>query len=292
MFNLSYKTQRKFILITFLAVPLALLLTFSYFPALNLVYYSFLDWDGLTEKRFIGLANYVELFSKAEYFAVLKNNLYYFVGGLLQTAAALYLAVVLNGRLRGRNGFRVVLFLPYIMHSVAIVFMFQALFNNQYGTLNAFLDLIGLDSLQHNWLGDPKTVNYALAFISMWKYLGLSVVIFLGALQSIPGDLYEAARIDGASPSQQFWFVTLPNIRRVLELLLLLSLTGALEAFEIPYIMMLGANGTQTFIIETIDVAFKFKQVGLGSALAVVLLAIVLVFIAVQRLIFKGGDDK
>ncbi|MBE1440812.1 carbohydrate ABC transporter permease [Paenibacillus sp. OAS669] len=245
----------------------------------------------MTDKTFVGLQNYKEILTNIEYFGVLKNNLYYFAGGLLQTMFALYFAVVLNSKLRGRNVFRVILFLPYIMHSVAIVFMFQALYNNQYGTLNALLDAVGLGSLQQDWLGNKKLVNYALAFVSMWKYMGLSMVIFLGSLQSIPHDLYEAARIDGASTFQQFWRITLPSIRRVMELLLLLTLTGALEAFEIPYIMMLGANGTDTFIIKTVEVAFQFKEVGLGSAMAVIMLIIVLLFVGLQRLLFKGGEN-
>ncbi|GAA4860160.1 sugar ABC transporter permease [Paenibacillus vulneris] len=289
--NLSYKTQRTVILVSFLTIPLLLLAMFSYYPAINLIYYSFLKWDGLTDKTFVGLQNYKEILTNIEYFGVLKNNLYYFAGGLLQTMFALYFAVVLNSKLRGRNVFRVILFLPYIMHSVAIVFMFQALYNNQYGTLNALLDAVGLGSLQQDWLGNKKLVNYALAFVSMWKYMGLSMVIFLGSLQSIPHDLYEAARIDGASTFQQFWRITLPSIRRVMELLLLLTLTGALEAFEIPYIMMLGANGTDTFIIKTVEVAFQFKEVGLGSAMAVIMLIIVLIFVGLQRLLFKGGEN-
>ncbi|WP_159888415.1 carbohydrate ABC transporter permease [Paenibacillus puerhi] len=288
--NLSYKSQRTLILVSFLTIPLLLLGMFSYYPALNLIYYSFLKWDGLTDKTFVGLYNYKEILTNIEYFGVLKNNIYYFVGGLLQTMFALYFAVVLNSKLRGRNVFRVILFLPYIMHSVAIVFMFQALYNNQYGTLNALLDAIGLGSLQQDWLGNKNVVNYALAFVSMWKYMGLSMVIFLGSLQSIPHDLYEAARIDGASTFQQFWRITLPSIRKVMELLLLLTLTGALEAFEIPYIMMLGANGTDTFIIKTVEVAFQFKEVGLGSAMAVIMLIIVLMFVGLQRLVLKGGE--
>ncbi|WP_081756752.1 carbohydrate ABC transporter permease [Gorillibacterium massiliense] len=289
---MSYKSQKTLILVSFLFIPLVLLFTFTYYPAANLFYYSMLRWDGLTNKEFIGFQNYKEIFTNPDYFAVLKNNLYYFIGGVVQTGLALYFAVVLNGKIRGRNGFRVILFLPYIMHSVAIVFMFQALFNNQYGTLNAFLHAIGLDFLQQNWLGDRPTVNYALAFISLWKYMGLSLVIFMGALQSIPQDVYEAARIDGASASQQFWSITLPSIRKVVELLLLLTISGALSAFEIPFIMTGGANGTETFITKTIAVAFSFNQIGLGSALAVVMLLIVLLFIGLQKIILRGDDDQ
>ena len=169
--------------------------------------------------------------------------------------------------------------------------MFKNVYHAEYGSLNTLLGALGLESWQQMWLGNPNLVNFSLAFISMWKYFGLSMVIFIGALQSIPRDQYEAAKIDGASGWQSFRFITIPSIRKVIELMLILTLTGALEAFDIPYVMMLGANGTTTFVIQTVDTAFKFQNYGLASAMAVVLLAIVLLVILVQRkLLFKGGD--
>lgn len=280
------------ILFGFLTVPLALMLMFSVYPAMALLYFSLTDWDGLGfDMQWIGLANYVEVFSRPDIFAVFRTNMYYFVGGLIQTAIALWFAVILSERLRGRYFFRVMLFLPYVLHSTATVIMFKNVYHAEYGSLNAVLGLIGLESWQQSWLGNPDIVNYALAFISMWKYFGLSMVIFIGALQSIPRDLYEAAKIDGASNWQSFRFITVPSIRRVIELMLILTLTGALEAFDIPYVMMLGANGTTTFVIKTVDMAFNFENFGLASAMAVVLLLIVLLVIGIQRiLLFRGGD--
>ncbi len=105
----------------------------------------------------------------------------------------------MTSKLKGRNGFRALLFLPYVLHSVAIVIMFKNVYHVEYGSLNLFLNAIGLGSWQQAWLGNPNLVNFSLAFISVWKYFGLSMVIFIGALQSIPADLYEAAKIDGAS---------------------------------------------------------------------------------------------
>lgn len=289
MFNFSYKTQRILILFGFLTIPVILSLTFSYYPALSLLYYSFTDWSGLGwEMNWVGFENYKEIFSRPEIFGVFKNNAYYFVGGLLQTAVALYFAIVLTGRLKGRNVFRSLLFIPYVLHSVAIVIMFRNVYHVEYGSLNIFLEAIGLGSWQQQWLGNPHLVNFSLAFISIWKYFGLTMVIFIGALQSIPADNYEAAKIDGASGWQTFRFITLPSIRSVLELMLILTLTGALEAFDIPYIMMLGANDTHTFVSKTVDMAFKFQQTGLASAMAVVLLMIVIAFIILQRkLLFR-----
>ncbi|PLT48340.1 N-Acetyl-D-glucosamine ABC transport system, permease protein 1 [Paenibacillus pasadenensis] len=284
MNQLSYKAQRRLILFGFLIVPVALCLTFSYYPAASLIYYSFTDWTGTGwDMNWVGLDNYKQIFTEPEVFLALKNNAYYFVGGLIQVALSLWFAVILTSRLKGRYGFRVMLFLPYVLHSVATVIMFKNVYHLDYGSLNSLLRTIGLESWQQSWLGNPHLVNVSLAFISMWKYMGLNMVIFIGALQSIPSDLYEAGSIDGASGWQKFRYITVPSIKSVLSLMLLLTLTGALEAFDIPYIMMLGANGTSTFVVQTVDTAFKYQSFGLASAMAVVLLIIVIFFIIIQR---------
>lgn len=292
MFNLSYKAQRYLILFGFLTIPVALMLMFSYYPAFSLLYYSFTDWTGLGwEMHWVGFSNYKEVFTRPEIFSVFENNAYYFVGGLIQTAVALFFAVMLTGKLRGRNAFRAMLFLPYVLHSVAIVIMFKNMYHSEYGSLNLFLQSIGLGSWQQEWLGNPHLVNISLAFISVWKFFGLSMVIFIGALQSIPADQYEAAKIDGASGWQSFRYITVPSIRSVIEMMMILTLTGALEAFDIPYIMLLGANDTSTFVSKTVDMAFKFQQAGLASAMAIVLLLIVMFFIFIQRkVLFRGGE--
>ncbi|MEO3946911.1 sugar ABC transporter permease [Gorillibacterium sp. CAU 1737] len=290
--NLSYKNQRTLILFGFLLIPVALLLVLSYYPALSLLYYSFTDWTGVGwDMNWVGFDNYKEIFTRPEIFASFKVNAYYFIGGLVQTALALFFAVILSGKLKGRNVFRAILFLPYVLHSVATVIMFKNVYHMEYGSLNVFLGAIGLESWQQSWLGNEHLVNFSLAFISMWKFMGLSMIIFIGALQSIPGDMYESAKIDGANSWQQFRYLTLPSIRSVLELQLILTLTGALAAFEIPYVMMLGANGTSTFVIQTVDTAFKFQKAGLASAMGIVLMLFVVVIIFIQRKLLPGGKD-
>lgn len=291
--SLSYKWQRWIIIGTFLALPLVLLLLFTYYPAVMLVYYSFTDWDGFgfDNMKFVGFKNYEEIFTNPEYFRILRNNAYYFIGGLVQTALALFFAVILNSKLRGRNVFRVILFLPYILHSVAIAIMFQTVYHSTYGSLNTLLGKLGLDHWQQQWLGDQAINDWSLAFVSVWMYLGYNMVIFIGALQSISEDWYEAARIDGANSWQQFRYITFPSIKSVVELMLILTLSGALQAFTVPYIMTLGANDTSVFLMKTLDVAFKFNQFGLASALSVVLLVMVAVVIGIQRFVLKEGRD-
>ncbi|WRH16949.1 ABC transporter permease subunit [Microbacterium sp. JZ37] len=273
----------------FLSGAVGLLLLFSYWPALNLLYYSVTDWDGLDlEKNFVGLENYIEVFTNPRIFSVFGVSLYYFAASFAQMAIALYFATLLSFSTRFSNFFRGVLFFPYLINGVAIGFVFLYLFQPG-GTLDTVLSWFGVAE-PPQWLGDPEVVNYSLAATSVWRYTGLNFVLFLGAIQSIPGDLYEAAELDGASRWQQFWAIIFPGIRRIIGLSFILAISGSLSVFEVPFVMTGGANGSSTFVIETLSTAFSFRNVGLASAMAVVLLAIVLLVTWIQRLVFP--DEK
>ncbi len=286
--RMTDKQQKRLCIAAFLVLPLTLLCVFSFYPALQLFHYSLTDWDGFDlSKNYVGLENYVEVFTNEELFSVFANNMYYFVGGVLQIMLALYFAVVLNSGLRGKNIFKALLFLPFVMNSVAIVLIFRVFYQPD-GTLNTVLDLMGLGMLKQSWLGNPAVVNFSLAFTSMWRYMGLNLVIFLGALQSISPIYYEAAKLDGANEWHQFRYITLPILRPILGINFLLTISGAIEVFEIPFIMTRGANGSMTFVIQTVETAFRFNNVGLASAMAVVLLAIVIVVISIQKKLFDG----
>jgi multiple sugar transport system permease protein len=228
------------------------------------------------------------VFTNPQIFSVFGVSLYYFVGSFLQMAIALYFAALLSYRTRFSNFFRGILFFPYLINGVAIGFVFLYLFQPG-GTLDTVLSWVGLSDPPH-WLGDPAIANYSLAATSVWRYTGLNFVLFLGAIQSIPGELYEAAEIDGANRWQQFWALTFPGIRRIIGLSFILAIAGSLSVFEVPFIMTGGANGTSTFVIQTLQTAFNFRQVGLASAMAIVLLVIVLVVTFVQRKLFP--DEK
>jgi multiple sugar transport system permease protein len=279
----------KFTPYLFLLAAVGLLLLLTYLPAANMLWYSLTDWDGLDlDKQFVGLDNYIEVFTNPQIFSVFGVSLYYFVGSFLQMAIALYFAALLSYRTRFSNFFRGILFFPYLINGVAIGFVFLYLFQPG-GTLDTVLSWVGLSD-PPQWLGDPDIANYSLAATSVWRYTGLNFVLFLGAIQSIPGELYEAAEIDGANRWQQFWALTFPGIRRIIGLSFILAIAGSLSVFEVPFIMTGGANGTSTFVIQTLQTAFNFRQVGLASAMAIVLLVIVLIVTFVQRKLFP--DEK
>ncbi|MHA4815490.1 carbohydrate ABC transporter permease [Streptomyces aculeolatus] len=273
----------------FLAVPLALLITFTYAPVANMVAYSFTDWDGLSpELNYVGTENYSDLFTRSELFEVFFVSGYYLAASAVQIALALYFATVLSFNVRFRNFFKGVLFFPYLVNGVAIGFVFLYFFQDG-GTLDALFGLFG-DEPDRAWLGDSTSANASLAGVSVWRFMGLNFVLFLGAIQSVPGELYEAAELDGANRWQQFRHIIAPGIRPVISLSVILAISGSLAVFEIPYVMTGGATGTETFVIQTVDLAFTFNKTGLASAAAVVLLLIVLAVTWVQRTLVP--DDK
>ncbi|MFJ9160006.1 carbohydrate ABC transporter permease [Streptomyces griseoviridis] len=273
----------------FLLVPLALLAVFTYAPIVNMVAYSFTDWDGVSpELRWTGTGNYTELLTRPELFEVFFVSGYYLAASVVQIVAGLYFATVLSFDVRFRTFFKGLLFFPYLINGVAIGFVFLYFFQDG-GTLDSVLALFGRHP-DHAWLGTPVSANVSLAGVSVWRYTGLSFVLFLGAIQSIPGELYEAAELDGANRWQQFRHIIAPGIRPVLTLSVILSISGSLSAFDIPYIMTGGATGTETFVIQTVKLAFQFNKTGLASAAAVVLLLIILAVTWLQRRLVP--DDR
>ncbi|UOQ48452.1 sugar ABC transporter permease [Gracilibacillus caseinilyticus] len=287
--KLSYKSQRNIIIVAFLIVPLTLLGTFSFLPVANMFWYSLTEWNGFSDKEFIGLENYKTVFTDPEYFRVFTVSLYYFFGTFLQMSLALYFATILSFKVRMKNFFKGVIFFPYLLNGVAIGFMFLLFFQPD-GGLDTILGLVGLGDFTTHWLGNPDVINISLAGTSVWRYMGFNFIIFLGAISSIPNDVYEASEIDGANRWHQFRYIILPSIKIIVSLNLILAISGALSAFEIPYIMTGGSNGSATFVIQTVDTAFKYGKIGLASAMAVILLFIVIIVTAVQRKFFSEDD--
>jgi raffinose/stachyose/melibiose transport system permease protein len=291
--RLSFQTQKKMIILSFTIVPLVLLLTFAYYPALELVRLSFTNWDGIApDYSWVGFTNYKEVFSNPEIFMGFTHNFAYFVVGIVQNIVAIYFAVVLNSKLKGRNFFRLLLFLPYILNGVAVAYLFGYVFDTTRGSLNFMLGLLGLPS-ETSWLGSESFVNYTLASVSFWRFMGFNMVIYLAALQSIPADIYEAADIDGASSWKQFIYITIPNIYKIIELNLFLTVTGALEVFDIPFVLTNGgpAGASETFVMKILETAFQFNNYGLASAMSVVLLGFVILVLSIQRYLLNRGRD-
>jgi len=269
----------------FLALPLGLLVLLTYLPAANLIRYSFTSWDGIgPDQDWVGLANYQRMATDPSLYRVLLVSGFYLAGAFIQMAIALYFATILSFKVRFKNFFKGVLLFPYLLNGVAIGFVFLYFFKPG-GTLDVTLAFLGIHD-PPLWLDEPGLVNACLSGVSVWRFTGLNFVLFLGAIQSIPGDLYEAASLDGANSWHRFWYIILPGIRRVVTLSFILAISGALSVFEIPFVMQGYAVRSKTFAIQAVEKAFVNHKVGLAATMSIVLLALVLLVTWLQRRFF------
>jgi raffinose/stachyose/melibiose transport system permease protein len=289
---ISYKRQKTALAILFLFSPLFLLILFTYIPVINMGLFSLTDWNGYDNvQAFIGIQNYIELFTDPSYFSVFVTSLYYLVGAFVQLALALYFATILSFKLRGSNFFKGAIFFPYLLNGVAVGFIFLYFYRPE-GVLDQLLIGAGMGQLVQQWIGNRQIINISLAAVSVWRYMGLNFVMFMGAIQSIPSDIYEVSEIDGASRWQQFWYIIIPSIMPIISLSSILAVRGALSVFEIPYVMTLGANGSSTFVIQTVNEAFKLQRIGLASAMAVVLMVLTLGIAALQHYALERKEKE
>lgn len=283
--------QRKIFIVLSLLIPMTLLIAFVVIPAIDLFRMSFTNWDGYSpEKDFIFFDNYIAMFQNKDLWMSLKNNAVYFVAHLLMIVVELAIAVILTGKLRAAKFYKTIVFMPYIINGVAISYAFSYFFSPINGAFDAILSGVGLESFIRSWLSDPEVVNYVLAFVSLWKYSGYHIVLFIAALQSVPQDILEAAKVDGANTLQIFRYIQVPAIMLMVDYVLFDNIRGALQVFDIPFVMTAGGPGyaSSTFTLYTIKTAFTFSNFGLASTMAVAIMFMIVIIYVVQNYIIHG----
>ena len=181
-------------------------------------------------------------------------------------------------------------FLPYIINGVAIAYAFSYFFSPVNGAFDNILEMLRLEMLKHSWLSDEKIVNFTLTFVSLWRFSGYHIVLFMAALQSVNQDIMEAATIDGANSWQMFRYIQTPSIALMVDFVLFDNIRGAMQVFDIPFVMTSGGPGyaSSTFTLYTINTAFKFSNFGLASTMAVALMVIIILIYIVQNKIIHG----
>ena len=282
------KNGRKFtIIFAFSIIPLILLFVFTYLPFGEMVKYSFYQMRYTGSRQFVGWKNYIQLFQKKEIIGALILSLYYMLGAVIQIVLALYLATILSMKIKCSGLFKGLIFFPYLINGIAIGFIFKFFYTRGF-VLDTVLQWCGfsLNSLPY-WLKDQSINNWSLVYSSCWRYLGQNMVLFIGAIMSVDGSLYEAAELDGASKFQQFKYIILPSIKTIVTLNIILSITGSLSAFEAPFVITNGTNGTGTFFVVMNKIAHTDQKVGLASAMAVFLLVIIFICTLLQKGLFK-----
>lgn len=288
--------QKVLVMIAFMIIPLALLFTFTYLPFAEMFGFSFYNMKYVGTKTFVGLKNYTRVLQRDDCFGALKLSLYYMGGSIVQLVLALYLATVLSFKVKGGDIFKGFMFFPFLINGIAIGFIFKFFYTRGF-VFDTVLQWCGfqLDNLPY-WLRDQRINNISLVGTSVWRYFGQNMVLFIGAIMSVDAELYEAAMLDGANRFQQFKYIIMPSIKTIITLNVILSITGSLSAFEPPYVITSGANGTGTYFVVMHEIAHTQQKVGLASAMAIILLIIIFAATILQKLffkyIFRSADDE
>lgn len=260
------------------------LLVFSLGAIVASFYISFNNWQLVLPPVWVGLKNYTTLLQMPEFWQVLRNTVYYTVGYVpLAVTLPLFMALLVNQKLRGITFFRTTYFLPVVTSGVAIALVWGWMYNPSFGVINYLLEtLFGIEGPR--WLADPKWAMPSLIIIGVWQSVGYNMVIYLAGLQGIPQELYEAARIDGASRTRLFWHITVPLITPTAFFILVLSIIGSFQVWTITYLLTQGgpANSTLTLAYYIYQQGFEWFHMGFAAALAYVLFAIVFVVTMIQ----------
>lgn len=267
----------------FLLPALAVFATFVLYPFVGSIMLSFTDWDGVSaDRNWVGLENYVRIFSADPIMqqALVHNVIWILLGTLLPIAIGLFLATMLFDGVLGMTAFRTIFFLPYVLPTIVIAIIFGLIYNPVYGALNQVLRGVGLDFLAQGWLGQGSTALVAVVMVAVWAAFGFNMTVLLAGLQNADMELYDASKIDGANAWQRFIFVTIPQLRHVLTLLMTLSLIGGFKVFDLVYVMTGGGPGYHTEVVATYIFKQSFQQnfVGYGTALSIVLTFLILFF--------------
>jgi raffinose/stachyose/melibiose transport system permease protein len=281
----------------YIAPALLMLSLFVYYPLVRNLVNGFYEWNPFTlDRSFVSIENYTRLFKDPVFYTVLKNNLFYAViSVILQVGLGLVIAAILEDKLfrRFSTFFRTTFFIPVLISMTVIGILFSFIYNPDVGLLNSFLRVIGLGEWAEGWLGNPKTAIFAVIFVSQWQSIGYAVMLFVLAVQKVPGELYEAATIDGAGKLRTFFSITVPQVKEMTFVLLIYTVTGSFLVFSEVYVLTSGgpANSSQVFSTYLYQKAFIDNEPGFASAIANVILGITLIFYFVQNKVLKTGEE-
>ncbi|WP_202918610.1 carbohydrate ABC transporter permease [Saccharothrix deserti] len=265
---------------------------FGLFPVLFSLYLAFHRWDGLGEMQFVGLDQFRYVLEDGTFWLSMRNTfIIWFISTIPMLSIALVIAAMLNSTKRFSAFYRVAYFVPNITSLVAVAIFFGAVFSTNFGLINAFLQAVGLPT--GRWLTDPLGMKIAVATVMTWQWTGYNAIIYLAGMQTIPSDVYEAAKIDGAGPVQTFFRITIPMLRPIILFTVIVSTVSGLQSFTEPQVLF-GTNttlnpntggpgqGALTMVLYFYHQAFDNRDFGYGAAIAWVVFAVIALFAAIN----------
>ncbi|XEC97385.1 carbohydrate ABC transporter permease [Paenibacillus tarimensis] len=284
---LNERARRNFFAYFMLTPGVLLMIVFTFYPIIYGLPLTLTNYSVIGETKWIGLANFKRAFSDPDFLLALKNSILYIIVVPVIQILSMLMAILVNNKLKGVHFFRVAYFVPVVTSMVAAAIAWKWMFE-QKGIVNYLLQSVGITSGNIAWLANPNTALYAVMFVTVWKGLGYYMMIYLAGLQSIPAELQEAAKIDGANRSQVIWHVTIPLLKPFVLLCSLLSVMSAIRVFDEVYVMTGGGPAHSTMVtgVYTYIKAFQEFDFGYAAAIGLIVSLIVMIFSIV---LFKYG---
>lgn len=288
--------SNKLIISMFILPALLFYLGVSTFPLLSSLVLSFFNWNVAGLNGFIGLKNYIQLFSTDTIFLGACLNTFYatFLCLAIQVPFAMLLAFLLRKNIALKNVFKISFFVPNMVSTASIGILWIFILHPEFGMLNSLLKSVGLGALTHVWLGESDTALTFVILALCWQYIGYHMIIYLCAMQNIPSSINEAASIDGANAWQVFWKITLPMIAPIIKVDAVLIATGSLRIFDVVFIMTGGGPNHASEMIAThlYTRSFKGMQFGYGSAMSVILMVMCVGITLIIDQMFKKAENN
>ncbi|MGE5605764.1 MAG: carbohydrate ABC transporter permease [Bacteroidota bacterium] len=249
---------------------------FALAPIIATIALSFSDWDLVNPLKWVGWLNYKNIFASPSSWDSLKQTILFTVLNVpIQCFIALGIALILNQKLKGLNLFRTLFLLPWVCMPIAHALVWQWIYNYSFGILNHIITSFGFQGVR--WLNNPTVAFFAVMFVNIWSYLGMHIVLLLAALQNVPGELYEAALVDGASAWVRFWKITFPMISPVFFYDVVINMIGTLQIFDLPFALTNGGPGNVNLYFNLLlyRKAFSYFQMGEACAMGVILFVLI-----------------
>ena len=275
------KNKQKFLLYLIILPAFLIFLIFIIVPFISGLFISFTSWSGFNEIKFAGFKNFIEFFTNKNAYSALGRTLWLtFVIVIFQNITALFFAVILEKKIKGKNLFKVIFFVPTMLSSIAVGYMWSFIFDPMNGLFNKLFTFFNLSELAKiNLLGNPKLALYTIIFTLLWQYTGYTMVIYIAGLSNVPPELNEAGYIDGTNNWQNFKYITFPVIAPAVTINILISVIGALKLFDQIYVMTGGGPGrtTESLTLLIYKEGFGASRLGFGTASSTILFILVLI---------------
>ncbi|EMS71208.1 carbohydrate ABC transporter permease [Ruminiclostridium cellobioparum] len=268
----------------FAAPALIGLFVFTLYPLVCSIFYSFTDWNILSDAKFIGFDNYTKLISDEVFLISLKNTLKWVVIYVpLSLIISFGLALIAELPIKGVNAFRAIFYLPVVCPLIVIALLFTWLYNTEFGLINYGLSLFGIGPV--GWLTNPNLAIFSIALMSVWKMAGYNMVVLLAGLQAVPRSVYEASELDGIKSYQKIWFIKLPLIMPAIYFVVVYAIINAFQVFTEIFTMTRGGpgNSTNTLVYYLYTKAFTHNEMGYASAIAIIMAIIIMIVTVLQK---------